>query len=120
MESLEPLRLALVAAHVLGLAAIIGGWLVQSRRTDRYVLAPVLIGAVAQLVTGIALVGVRRVSDLPIGGAKIGVKLVIAVIVLAAAVGAVVQQRRGKRAGPALNAAGGAAVINVLVAVLWQ
>ena len=48
------------------------------------------------------------------------VQILIVVMVLAAAIIAVVQQRRGKNASPWFHTAGGLAVVNVLVAVLWQ
>ena len=62
----------------------------------------------------------REASDLSVNSTKIAVKLIIAVVVLGAVIVAMVQQRRAKRASPWFHAAGGLAVINVLVAVFWQ
>lgn len=120
MEPLEIVRLILLAAHVLGLAAIVGAFFVQMRAKDGFATGVVLAGAITQLVTGLALVGVRQAGDMGVDNVKIAVKLVIAVIVLAAAIVAHVQRRRGGKVKPAFHTAGGLAIVNVLVAVLWQ
>lgn len=120
MEPLEIVRLVLLAAHILGLAAIVGAFFVQLRKKSDFALTPVLWGAIVQLVTGLALVGVREAGDLGVNNVKIAVKLGIALVVLVAAIVAVVQQRKGGRVQPWFHTAGGLAVVNVLVAVLWQ
>jgi hypothetical protein len=120
MDALEVTRLILLALHILGLAANIGAFFVQIRKKNDYNLTPMLAGAITQLVTGVALVAVRESADLGVNSTKIAVKLIIAIVVLAAVIVAVVQQRRGKNASPWFHTAGGLAVVNVLVAVLWQ
>lgn len=121
---MDILHSILVALHFLGLAAIIGSFFVQLRRKSDFVLLPTLIGAITQVVTGLALVGLAQAAiaagaDFEVNNAKIAVKLVIAVIVLGAAIAAVVIQKRGGRVQPFFHAAGGLAVVNVLVAVFW-
>jgi hypothetical protein len=120
MEPLEIVRLALLAVHILGLAAIVGAFFVQMRANDGFATGVVLAGAITQVVTGLALVGVRQAGDLGVDNVKVAVKLVIAVVVLIAAIVAHVQRRRGGTVKPAFHAAGGLAIVNVLVAVLWQ
>ncbi len=120
MESLDVVRLILLAVHILGLAAIVGAFFVQMRAKDGFATGVVLAGAITQVVTGLALVGVRQAADLGVDNAKIAVKLGIALVVLVAAIVAHVQRRRGGKVKPAFHAAGGLAVVNVLVAVLWQ
>lgn len=120
MEALEIVRLVLLALHILGLAAIVGTFFVQLRAKDGFATGVVLAGAIAQVVTGLALVGVRQASDLGVDNVKIAVKLGLALVVLAAAIVAHVQRRRGGKVKPAFHTAGGLAVVNVLVAVLWQ
>ena len=44
----------LVVLHLLGMAAVVGGWVAV--RSGRTVTAPIVWGARAQLVTGLALV----------------------------------------------------------------
>lgn len=113
------IRLILLAAHILGLAAIVGAFFVQMRKDSGFATGVVLGGAITQVVTGLALVGVRQASDLGVDNVKIAVKLVIALLVLVAAILAHVAARRGRRVKPYFHTAGGLAVVNVLVAVLW-
>ncbi|HPU03757.1 MAG TPA: hypothetical protein PKW13_05755 [Rhodoglobus sp.] len=116
---MEILKLVLVAAHFLGMAAIVGSFFVQMRRKSDFVLTPLLAGAITQVVTGLALVGLAEATGDDLIYAKIAVKLTLAVVVLVAAILAVVTQRKGGRVQPWFHAAGGLAVINVLVAVFW-
>ncbi|XGX79992.1 hypothetical protein LQK93_02812 [Terrabacter sp. BE26] len=110
----------LVALHLLGMAAVVGGWIAV--RAGRTVIAPILWGARAQLVTGLALVGVAEAlndEEHHVNNAKIAVKLVIALVVLAAAEIGAARGRKGRDTGSLLDVAGGAAVVNVLVAAIW-
>jgi len=110
----------LVALHLLGMAAVVGGWIAV--RTGRTVIAPILWGARAQLVTGLALVGVAEAlkdEEHHVNNAKIAVKLVVALVVLAAAEIGAARGRKGRDTGSLLDVAGGAAVVNVLVAAIW-
>jgi hypothetical protein len=119
---METVRLVLVVLHVLGLSVIIGPFLFQvSRKTDLDTRL-MRFGAIAQLVTGLALVGVRQAGDLPVDNVKIGVKLVVALLVLVAVwmVGRVQRRDRASSAAlPWFHTAGALAIGNVLVAVLW-
>lgn len=117
---MDILHSVLLTGHFLGLAAIIGSFFLQIRRKSEFVLMPTLVGAITQVVTGLALVGVAEATSEELIYAKIAVKTVIAVIVLAAAIAAVVVQRRGGRVQPFFHAAGGLAIANVVVAVFWQ
>jgi hypothetical protein len=116
---LDVIRLILLALHILGLAAIVGAFLVQMRAKSGFATGVVLGGAITQVVTGLALVGVREASDLGVDNVKIAVKLVIALAVLVAAILAHVAARRGRKVKPFFHTAGGLAIVNVLVAVLW-
>lgn len=110
----------LLAAHFLGMAVIVGTFLVQMRKQSDFAVLPVLIGAIVQAVSGLALVGLAEAADVDLNYAKIATKLIIALVVLGAAIGAFVVQRRGGRIRPWFHAAGGLALINVLVAVFWR
>lgn len=105
----------LVVLHLLGMAAVVGGWLAVARQ-PRW-LPGIWHGALTQLLTGIALVGLAESGavDHEVDRVKITVKLVVALAVAAAVL---VGRNRG---GPAqlVHLAGGLAVLNVLVAVLW-
>lgn len=109
----------LVAIHLLGMAAIVGAFFVVMQ-SPRYVPA-FLYGAVTQLVTGLALVGMREADVVdgegPLNRAKVGVKLLIALVVAVVAW----TQRRNRESAPvgAIHTVGGLALVNVLVATLW-
>jgi len=120
MSAMDLVYNLLVVLHLLGMAAVVGGWIAV--RTGRTVTAPILWGARAQLVTGLALVGIASAikdDEHTVDNTKIAVKLVIALVVLVAAEIGAARARRGQDTGRLLDVAGGAAVVNVLVAVLW-
>jgi cytochrome bd-type quinol oxidase subunit 2 len=123
----EFLRNVLLVLHFLGLAALVGGFLVQmaapSRGELRVVNRSMRDGAITQVVTGLLLVGVRYpLHDqdasyaLP-DNAKITVKLLVAVAVLVIVL--VGRRRPEGEQQPYWAAAGGLAIVNVVVAVFW-
>lgn len=110
----------LVALHLLGMAAVVGGWIAS--RAGRAVTPVVVWGARAQIVTGLLLVGLAeslKEEGETLNYAKIGVKLVVALVVAGAAEIGAARGRRGEDASRQLDVAGGAGVVNVLVAALW-
>ncbi len=114
METVKDIVLVL---HFLGLAGIIGGVLAQSRANPRRIDALVLHGSLTQLVTGLALVGLREGLDLPVDNAKIGVKLGILVVITVLAV----RYRRAEAVSTRIwGAIGLLAVADVAIAVLWH
>jgi len=105
----------LVFLHLVTMAGIVSGWLMQ--QLGGYANAPkvLLHSALTQLVLGLLLVGVREMGDLgSVDHVKIAVKLVvnIAVIVLA-----VLNSR--KPSSRLALAAGLLTLLNVGVAVFW-
>ena len=105
-----------LVAHLLGMAAIIGSAVFVARGA----VTPALVwGARAQLITGILLVGLVQANDEEVDNAKIGVKLVVAVAVVACAEIAAAGERKGRPRPQLVHAAGALAVLNVLVAALW-
>ena len=72
----------LLFLHFIGLAALFGGLFTQLKAKPRVVNAAVIHGALTQLVTGIALVGVNEADDtVTVDHAKIGVKLVVLLVI---------------------------------------
>ncbi len=112
-------RLILLALHLVGMAAILGVFAVQMRQNDNYGVGLLLGGAITQLVTGIALVGIAEMGDRDVNYMKIGFKLAIALVVMVAAAMTWWKQRRGENAKPFFHTAGGLAFVNLLVAVFW-
>jgi hypothetical protein len=122
---METLRLLILVLHILGLAVIIGPFLFQVSRKAGFDTTLMQIGAVTQLVTGVALVGVLEADDRDVDHAKIGVKLVVGVLVLAGVLVAARKQKAAAAGGPPkaplpwFHTAGALAIVNVLIAVLW-
>lgn len=77
----------LVVVHFLGLAALLGGVIVQLSTTSKVVNGAMLHGGLTQLVTGVGLVGLaeaalpEKAEDLNM--AKIGVKLLVLFVIVA-------------------------------------
>lgn len=107
----------LVLLHLLGMAAIVGGWLVVIR--EPRILPSIVWGARAQILTGLLLVGVVEAGAEPVNNAKIGVKLLVALAVVACAEIANARQKRGEGNPTLVNAAGALAVLNAAIAALW-
>jgi hypothetical protein len=120
MTAMDLVYNLLVVLHLLGMAAIVGGWIAV--RSGRTVIAPIVWGARAQIVTGVLLVGIAEAlkdEEHHINNTKIAVKLVIALVVAAMAEIGHARSKRGEDAGTFLDVAGGGAVVNVAVAALW-
>ena len=113
---MEIVRLILLITHFVGLAAIIGGYIIQLPRKGSINFASMLTGSIVQLVSGIGLIAARKLEGLDVIDAKMFVKLGITLVVLAA----VLIGRRSKKQRPWFHAAGGLAIANVAVAVLWS
>lgn len=113
---MEFLRHLLIFLHFVGLASLLGGFLVQLSASQRKVVPAMLHGALTQLVTGVLLVGVDEQQDVPVDNAKIGVKLVVLLVVLALVW---VNRRRPTLGESAYLAVGTLTTVNVAVAVFW-
>ena len=66
--------------HLVGFAALFGGGVVQLRDTVKVVNSAMLYGALAQVVTGIVLVGLLEGLGEPIHSVGVSVKFAIALI----------------------------------------
>lgn len=74
-----------VGLHIIGIAALLGGFLTQlkamGRGAARFVPS-MLHGAATMLVTGVILVGLNQADDQPVNNIKIGVKLALLIVIL--------------------------------------
>jgi multisubunit Na+/H+ antiporter MnhB subunit len=112
----------LLVAHFIGLAAIIGPFLVHMRANGGFSIAAVFGGAITQLVTGVAMTGLAEALGYDLDYPKIITKLVITIIIFVAALIGWLRARRGRNdrsIKPFFHAAGGLAVVNVIIAVFW-
>ncbi|WP_194813645.1 hypothetical protein [Nocardia sp. XZ_19_385] len=108
-----------VVTHLLGMAAVVGGYAAGQPKVNEVMVW----GARAQIITGVILVGLAESID-SLGKdpnmMKIGIKLVISVLVAAFAEMGRADAKRGKDIPWMTHAAGGLAIVNVLVATLWS
>lgn len=112
----------LVVGHFIGLAAIVGPFLVQMRKNSDFAITAVFGGAITQLVTGILLTGVAEGIDRDLDYTKIIVKLAIALVVFVAALLGWLRARKNgndRKIKPFFHAAGGLALVNIILAVFW-
>lgn len=109
----------LVILHFIGLASLLGGFLVQTKAIAKgkgVIHAAMVHGALTQLVTGVALVGIAEaVMDADVNHMKIGIKLGVVLVITV-----LVFVFRKKTAVPSwvLWAIGALTLANIVVAVL--
>ncbi|GAB3594239.1 hypothetical protein CFAEC_11510 [Corynebacterium faecale] len=115
---MDILHSLLIFFHLLGTAALVGGWLATFKKPT--VLQWQHIGAWVQLLTGLMLVGLLEMNDGAVNHMKIGVKLIVLIAVLVAAI---IGRRKVARNEPVskglAHAVGGLSLINVALAVFW-
>jgi hypothetical protein len=114
----------LVVLHLIGMAALLGGFLVQIkalRAKTAEVLPAMAHGAWTSLLTGLLLVGVAE-WELAMGGgqeidhSKIAIKFVVVAIIVT-----LVMLHRKKKpvSSSVLGTIGGLTLLNVVLAVFW-
>ncbi|MFF5401531.1 hypothetical protein ACFY8K_06500 [Streptomyces misionensis] len=108
-----------VGLHIIGIAALLGGFLTQMKAmgqgTARFVPG-MLHGALTMLVTGVALVGLNQAQGAQINTIKIGVKLALLIVIL----GLVYVRRDEERVDKAqFGLVGALTATNIFIAVLW-
>ena len=114
---MDTLRLVLLFLHILGFAALIGGLIVQLGVADKVVNSAMRDGAGTAFVAGLALVGVLEAGDGEVNHAKVGVKLVIGLVILALVMA---NLRKPKIPDGLFYGILALSVINVAVAVFWS
>jgi hypothetical protein len=106
---------SLVVLHFIGLAALLGGWIVQMSAPTKVVNRAMLDGSFTQLATGLALVGIAEAAlDHEVNHMKVGIKLLILLVITVLA-----WVNRKKESVPVgvWGAIGGLTIVNVIVAV---
>lgn len=110
----------LVILHFIGLASVVGGFLVQMKSPAKGVNPAMIHGALTQLVTGVAMVGLVEsgvVADEEIDSNKIAVKLGITLIIT---VLAFVGRKKTPPQVAFWGAIGALSIANIFIAVLWN
>ncbi|MET7674243.1 hypothetical protein [Streptomyces seoulensis] len=108
-----------VALHIIGIAALLGGFLTQmkamGRGTARFVPA-MLHGAITMLVTGVVLVGLNQADGHHVNNIKIGIKLALLIVIL----GLVYVKRDEETVDKGMfGLVGALTTANIFIAVLW-
>jgi hypothetical protein len=118
---MEILHNILLVLHFIGLASLLGGFLVQMKsfKTKSAVINPAILhGALTQLVTGLALVGVAEMDpdNDALNYAKIGTKLTVLLVIY---VLALVNRKKSSVPTPIIGAIGALTILNIVLAVFW-
>jgi predicted membrane protein len=124
LELVGIIKSFLVVLHLVGMAALLGGFLVQIKalRAKTAEILPAMIhGAWTALLTGILLVVVRE-WELALGGgydldhSKVAIKSVIALVVL---ILVLLKRKQKPVSSSVLGTVGGLTFLNVVLAVFW-
>jgi hypothetical protein len=114
---MEALRLILLFAHLVGFAVLLGAAVAQYVIKPVRINAPMIWGAAAQLVTGIALSAPLREEGHEPSPAKLAVKLVVALAIFVMVFFS--RKREVVNTGHFL-AIIGLTLVNAAVAVFWR
>ena len=117
--------------HFIGLALIIGPFMVQMRAHSGYAFGWVFTGSIIQMVTGLLLTGLAEMRladdpDMSVNHAKIAVKSVVALVIFIVALVGYLKSKKltpsdnERKLLPLLHTAGALAIVNVIVAVVWS
>jgi predicted exporter len=108
-----------VALHIIGIAALLGGFLTQMKalRTGEARVVPAMVhGALTMLVTGVVLVGLNDADHHHPNMLKIGIKSAVLIVVLLL----VWINRDEEHPQPGvIGAIGGLTTLNIFIATLW-
>ena len=117
---MEILKNLVLAVHIIGVAALLGGVLFQItsiRQGTARVLPVMMHGAWTMLVTGVALVGLQYPLGDDVNNLKIGVKLAVLVVIV---VIALLNRKRETIASWVLPTIGTLTVVNIVLATVWK
>ena len=106
----------LLFLHFIGLAALFGGLFTQLKASPRVANPAMWHGALTQLVTGLLLVGLLEMDDADVNNAKVGVKLVVALVI---AVLIFVNRKKQSLPDGLFFGLLGLTALNIAVAVFW-
>lgn len=109
-----------VALHIIGIAALLGGFLTQLKalRSGGARVVPAMVhGALTMLVTGMLLVGLNEADHHHPNMVKIGTKLAVLVVILLLVW---VNRDEEKPSSGVVGAIGGLTAVNIFIATLWS
>ena len=125
MTALEVAGIVLTVTHILGLAAVVGPFLLQSRLPAGFDLRTMLVGSIVQLIAGFGLVGMSQASE-GLDSLRVVVRILLTLLVVCAVFIAQDRQRRvqasrvpDRTARIALFVGGASAIASLVLTVLW-
>ena len=80
--ALDSVQLTLVFIHLLGMAAVVGGYFAGIRSIPKRLSAGMVHGSLLQLLSGVLLLGLAEIGTEPVNHAKFGIKIAITVVLL--------------------------------------
>jgi hypothetical protein len=110
----------LLGLHILGIGALLGGFLVQWKAMgagEARIVPAMLHGALTMLLTGFAMVGVKEADGMTVNDVKIGIKLAFLIVILAVVY---VKRDEERLPAPVFGTIGALTATNVFIAVLWM
>lgn len=118
---MELLKESLVVVHLAGMSVLVGAFILYMKRKSDFPFTAMMWAAIVQLLTGTLLVGLNYALDESVDNGKIGVKMLFALGALIAAIIGRARQAKGEsKLQPFFHTAGGLALINLVIAVLWN
>ncbi|WP_214467857.1 hypothetical protein [Microbacterium flavescens] len=117
---MEILKNVILALHIIGVVALLGGVLYQigaMREGKARILPAMMHGAWTMLLTGLLLVGLQYPLGNDVNNVKISVKLVVLIAIIAIAL---INRKRETVAAWVLPVIGGLTVVNILLATVWR
>lgn len=121
MNTLELIKGITLVVHFVGLALLVGLFIANMKTKTNFPFGWMVIGAAVQLATGVILVGMKYALDEDVNNAKIGLKTVLVAAALIAAIIGNLRQKKGEaKLQPFFHAAGGFALLDVAIAVIWS
>jgi len=106
--------------HFIGLAALLGGVLVQLKDTfagKARIVASMVHGALTQLVTGVMLVGFIQMAGHDVNNTKIAVKLAVVLLIT---VLVFMYRKKQPMVSWVVWLIGALTITNIAIAVLWH
>ena len=80
---MDAAQLALVFIHLLGMAAVVGGYFAGIRSVPKRLSAGIVHGSLLQLVSGVLLLGLAEMgTEEPVNHAKFSIKIALTVVLL--------------------------------------
>ena len=117
---MEIVKGILVVLHIVGFGVVFGGALGQLPRVKEgaaKVTAGILHGSTLLFATGLLLVGMTYALGGQPNNAKIGVKLIVLLAIIAVVL---INRKKPQVSGSVIGALAGLSALNVAIAVLWH